>query len=182
MTCELIQLLDNTFIGTFSAGILLGLFGLVLYRFQKKADLEFDTLQKTRTLASNLYAKTDLAAKRYEAQIKLYDGTVPTLAKLSVILNERTNNHFKKEFDKDFNLLTEEITEAADDLVSDLKINKKFPQEIELIGKNVPLLNFFLLGVSVAHMSSPEDLKILKNSFDDAVKPLISSLQRIIEQ
>lgn len=53
---HIIKLLDNTFIGTLFAGVLLALFGLSLYRIQKRTDLEFEIVKKRRALASDLYA------------------------------------------------------------------------------------------------------------------------------
>lgn len=178
----ILKLLDNTFIGTLCAGALLALFGLYLYRIQKRTDLEFENVKNRRALASSLYAKVDLAEKHYGAQIKIYDGTVPTVQKLSEMLNASTQGYFKKEFDKEFEAMTREITKAADDLVADLKISGGYKTQIEVIGEKVPLLNFFLLGVSVMNMSSKEDLEGVRGGFNDAIGPLKASLQNIIDQ
>lgn len=177
----ILKLLDNTFIGTLSAGLLLALFRFYLYKEQKKTDLEFEDVKRRRELASLLFAKIQIAAKNYEAQVNIHNGKHDVVQKLYSILNSSTNDHFKREFSEDFENYTKELTRAADELVAMLKMNEEFKKEMETISEKVPFLNFMLLGVSVMHMSDKAHLDSLAALLEETVGQLNSALSRVLE-
>lgn len=179
MIC-LLKILDNTFIGTVLAGVLLACFGLYLYRRQKSIDYEYEDLRQLKEVASVLFGNVVTAAKNYEAQLNLHDGKNPQLKWLSNILNEKSGNHFQKEFDKDFNSMISKITLTTDNLIAKLKVNHKYEAEIKILLEKIPTLNFYLLGASVLHLSKPEQIEEYRKGFNEILKSIESILREII--
>ena len=180
MWCTLLKVLDNTFLGTLLAGILLASFGLYLYRKQKNTDLEFEDLRKRKELASVLFSKVQIAIKNYETQLNIHNGKYPSVKNLYVQMNEKFNNYFKKETENNFNGQTIAITEAMDNLISLLKIDNEFTEDIEKISTNIPCFNLMLLGVSVMHLSQSKDIEELDKFFHQTTNSINTSLQKII--
>ena len=176
------QLLDNTFVGTLAAGIVLALFGLYLYRSQKRTDIEFEEIRKKREFASLLFSKIQIAIKNYEAQLNIHNGKNAFVSNLYNLLNQKFDNHFKKDFDRNFNTQADEITVATDNLIAALKIDEKFTKEIEQISKSIPTLNLMLLGVSAMHLSKSEDINELDKLFHETSASIIGALQTILTE
>ncbi len=178
--CNLLQILNNTFLGTLFAGILLALFGFYLYRKQKETDLEFDDLRKRKDAASVLFYKVQVAIKKYEAQLNIHNGKYPPIKNLYEKANDKFNNYFKDETDKDLNALVTAINVALDNLISLLKIDNEFTEEVEKISLNTPNLNLMLLGVSVMYLSQPKDVEELDKLFHQTAGSITAALQKII--
>jgi hypothetical protein len=95
MIC-ILKILDNTFFGTVIAGIILAQFGLRLYRSQKKTDLQYEDLRKTRELASLFLANLEISFKKYHEQLGVFNGKNPQLTKISDHLNRSFDDYFRK--------------------------------------------------------------------------------------
>ncbi len=179
MTC-IFQILNNTFVGTFLAGLFIAFFGLYLYRRQKQTDIEFEDLRRIREIASVLFSRVQIAIKNYEAQLNLHSGKNKLVSNLYNLSNQKFDNYFKKDFDRSFNTQINDITEATDNLLAILKIDNKFNAEIEKISNNIPTFNFLLLGVSVMHLSKPSEIEDLDRQFHITAEVIATTLQEII--
>ncbi len=180
MTC-LLEILNNTFVGTLLAGSLLAVLGLKLYRWQKSIDIKYEDLRKLREQASLLFAQIEIASKNCEAQINIYNGENREIQKLNEILNEKFNNHFSSEFEKEFNLLTTKITKTSDDLIAQLKIHNKNEPDVESLVKSIPIFNIHLLGtITLKKYSSEQDVKEFAKNFRQVSGEIKVILQKLI--
>lgn len=175
--------LDNTFFGTLSAGILLALFGLFLYRKQKEIDLKYEESHKIRELASLLFANMEMGVKNYEGQINVNDGKNPWLKKLLDEFNQKFDDHFRNETDNLFNTLSLKIGESADELVAKLKIyDGDYENEIKVIVDKIPTIILCLSGWMILAKSTTAEIEEFEKSFTEATNEIKKVLQGLIKQ
>jgi len=128
MDC-LLELLNNTFFGTLLAGSLLAWLGLILYRRQKAIDIKYEDLRKIRELAALLFAEIEIASRKYEGQLNIYNGKNSQLSKIYEVFNDKFEDRFKKDFDNEFNIMCSKISVATDNLIARLKIDGKYESD-----------------------------------------------------
>lgn len=182
MNC-LLKALDNTFVGTLLAGTILALFGLWLYRKQKVLDMDYEDIRKVREAASLLFAHLEIANKNYEAQLNIHSGKNSQLQNIYDHINNKFGNYLNNDFNKQFNSMTTKITTLSDDLVAKLKIYKAVhnSDDLQIIIDKIPVLNMYLLGTAVFHLSNLEQIEQYREGFIEAYRPIINALQKIID-
>lgn len=182
MIC-ILSILNNTFIGTLFAGVILALFGLFLYRHQKQIDIKCENLKIIRESASLLFANIEIASKNYEGQLNIYDGKNPQIKLISDALNKKYENHFQNEFDKQFNVFSTKITALSDDLIAKLKIHSpEYDSEIKGITEKIPAIILYLSGWMVLKKSTNEEVADFRKGFTEASGGIKETLQKLIKQ
>lgn len=180
MIC-IIKILNNTFLGTLLAGTILALFGFYLYRKQKKTDIEYEDLRKTREQASLLLANIEIAFKKYEEQLGIYNGKNVQLSVISKLLNNKFNNQFHNKFVEEFNNLVFKIGEMNENLIAQLKIEGNHDADIKILTEKISIFNLFLQSVSVLHISKPEDIEQYHNGISETLALIRVTLQKLIK-
>jgi len=182
MTC-ILTILNNTFIGTLLAGVVLALFGLFLYRRQKQIDIKYEDLKIIRESASLLFANIEIASKNYEGQLNIYDGKNPQIKLLSDAINKKFENHFQNEYDKQLNTLSTKITSLSDDLVAKLKIHSpEYDSEIKIITDKILTIIIFLAGSMVLRKSTNDEVAEFRIGFTETSGAIKEVLQKLIKQ
>lgn len=183
MACLLSSLLDNTFIGTVLAGVILAFFGFWLYRKQKSTDIKYEDLRKIRELSSLLFANIDIAFKKYETQIDIYTNKHGQLQLIEAIKSEirKNDKSFDNKIIEEFKELTNKITDSADNLIAQLKIAEHHEEDIKIITEKTNIFNFYLSTVSALNLFKPDELEEQKMAVEDALNPLRVVLQKIIK-
>lgn len=180
MSC-LITLLDNTFIGTLFAGVTLALLGLVIYRYQKQLDIQYEDRRKIREMAALLLANIEISFKKYEAQLGMHDGKNPLLNNLNTLLNEKFSNYFKNKYIEEFNNIISKLNETNDTLIAHLKIRGNYDSEITILTEKIPAYSMFLASVSILQNSSHEDIESYRTGILEASSTLRNTLQKMIK-
>ena len=176
-----LKMLDNTFFGTFFAGLVLTWFGISFYRKQKIIDVKYDDERKTRELIQNLFTSIDLAEKSYLAQINIYSGKYPFLKKLNDEANQKFDDFFKKDFNKNNTQSSNKITEAADSLIAHLKMHtNQFDTYIDLLLEKISGFNLFIL-LNNFENSKPEEVETIKNEFLEISKIIKATLRKLLD-
>jgi hypothetical protein len=178
----LFNILNNTFLGTLLAGMFLAFFGFYLYRRQKRVDIKYEDLRKLRELASVLFTNIEIASKNYKEKLNIYDSKNTQLKSIIETLNAKSNDFVKNKFEQEINNIVLRINQATDNLVSQLKINDNYNEDIKIIVDKIPVLNFYLLGSSVLYLSKPEDIKEYEKAFNEVLQPIQFALQALIKQ
>lgn len=182
MICFILKLIDNTFIGTLLAGMLIALFGLYLYRQQKKIDIQYDDRKKIREFAALLFANIGIASNNFRGQLNLYGGDNQQLEVIGRGINAKFKNNFCDEMQKRFIQHNNEIEKSLNNLTSQLKLSKgnDYSESIKIISEKIPTLCFYMLSNLILEKLSKEDIKNTKNSFEENLKIINEALQNLI--
>ena len=147
MSC-ILNILNNTFIGTLLAGALITILGFSLYRRQKQIDITFDDLRKLRDNAAALYAAMEAASNKIEGLFNLYDGKNPQLTKPLRHLGYAIENDLVNKMGNGLVSYSNEITSLSEGLVSKIKIKNFSNIEIKEIIDNILVMNLYLNSAS----------------------------------
>jgi len=181
LTTVISSVSNNTLIGTLLAGLILGWVALRQYRQHKSTDIEFEFIRKRREFAADLFSKIDLAMKHYDAQVTIYTGVNPQLQFLHNQINQKHDDYFKKESDKNFNAFTGDISKSADNLISALKLDNNYSEEkTAVINTNVAMFNVMLLLGSFFDKLKREDIEKQQTEIRKVATSITRSLQEII--
>ena len=136
MDC-ILNFLNNTFVGTLFAGVLITILGFWLYSRQKQIDIVFDDLRKLRDNAASLYAAIESASNKIEGLFNLYDGKNPQLTeplrKLSVGFEDILVEKMASELES----FSKEISSLSENIIIKIKIKNSSNIEIKKITDNV---------------------------------------------
>ena len=148
MNIEILKILNNTFIGTLLAGILIALFGIFLYRQQKKIDLQYEEYRKIKELSALLFSNIEIASKDFNGQIAIYNGKNRELEIIGRNVNLKTNNQFRNEMQLKFLRYSNEMEIHLNNLISVLKLHKKdnYNKAIKILAEKVPVISFYLMA------------------------------------
>jgi hypothetical protein len=178
------EIMDNTFLGTLCAGILLALFGFHLYRKQKVVDIKYEDLRRVRDAASLLLASIEIAFKKYEEQLNIYtnkDGQLYLIKEIKSKLKD-LGQFPDDEIMKDFQKMTYEISNNTDSLIALLQIKGNYNKDIEKIIKNVATFNFFVGSAHILHLFDAKILEEHRKRVSESLKIIRITLKEIIEQ
>jgi hypothetical protein len=163
--CSLLNILDNTFVGTLSAGILLAILAVGLYRIQKDIDARYEKGRKLGESASNLFANIEIAYKFFEGQLNAYDSKVPQVKAINALLNASNANHFHLDAVNKSNIYFKEIDTSLNDLISRLKMEAADNQvSIEELTKDVSTFGIYLVSIIAFPNSSQVEIDDYRNS------------------
>jgi hypothetical protein len=177
----LLYLLDNTFFGTFLAGILLALIGLRIYRKQKEIDRAYEDRRKIREAASLLFAQLTIAAKKYSGLMNIHGEQNPELKLISRVINDRFNGQPERELNRELNGLHLKINDSVDELIALLKMENAHQDLVKLLSEKMPYVSLYLLtSVTLKVSDSQQIMKYRKAFFDDTLEPVLTALQAII--
>lgn len=178
------EIMDNTFLGTLFAGIILAIFGFSKYRKQKNIDIEYEDLRKIREAASLLLANTEIAFKKYEEELNIYtnkDGQIYLIKEIKTKLKD-LGKFPDDEIMKEFQKMTFEITNNTDNLVALLQIEENYDEDIKKIVKNVSTFVFFVGSAHIIHLFDAEILEEHRKKVNEALKIIRTTLKGIINQ
>jgi hypothetical protein len=177
MKC-LLNILDNTFIGTTLAGVILAYVGVGLYRKQKDIDSRYEDAKLIKDKASLLFADLDIAAKNYAGHINIFNGKNPGLRNL---YDQLTARGAKPDIVMDMNKLSAKVTEDSDNLFVQLKIQGGYESEIESMSKEIPAINLCLAGTMVFPRLTPSDITEQDKLFSEKISLIKGILQRLMK-
>ena len=174
-------ILDNTFIGTLSAGLILAGVGLFLYRWQKKIDADYEDKKKIKEVSSLLFINIETAIKYYEGHLNAWnDPKNQWLKNTFNALNQQLGNAVQDKFDRDYLLLSEKISSLSEDLIIRLKIfdEKKYKECINALTEKIPVLNIHLsAGIAVLEKLTEQNINEIKK----ASRGIKDALEKIIK-
>jgi hypothetical protein len=172
-----LAILDNTFVGTLSAGILLGIIGLGIYNWQKKTDLRYEDLRKDRELAASLYASVISASEKMEGLFNLYDGKNPVLTKLS---KSALADIAADKIHDELTISVKDINANTENFITKMKIKNVYNIDINAITNSVSMFNFYLNAAITLQKLNEVEIARYKNSLNDARGIIESELMKIL--
>lgn len=191
---DLFQKLDNTFLGTFSAGLLLACFALYLYRRHKQIDTEVEDQRKNRELATSLLSYVEIMDRLYENEVNLYtniyqdDEHLKKLIEILSFLYKNTGNgdsldkHTKKSPNIVWNL--SRILKISNELSFRLKAENRGNnnnQTVALIIEIPFIIHHSLLSMIIFPTVDKKTIKVYKKEFDKHSRIIKIALQEIIQ-
>ncbi len=183
--CKLLLLLNNTFIGTFTAGTFLAFLSFHLYKKQKRVDNANLDFLKVKSLASELFTEIDIASKKYNAQLNIYDESFKHYNLVGLIkqrLDQLAPNNFQEQSSKDFSRLVSSIDTKLEELSAFLKLRQEsYSDSISYLNEKVPAITFMLNATNVLSYNNQEDLKVLREMFNEYISDINASLEKIIK-
>lgn len=184
MNIEILKILNNTFIGTLLAGILIALFGIFLYRQQKKIDLQYEEYRKIKELSALLFSNIEIASKDFNGQIAIYNGKNRELEIIGRNVNLKTNNQFRNEMQLKFLRYSNEMEIHLNNLISVLKLHKKdnYNKAIKILAEKVPVISFYLMANFTLAELDKKEIENIEISFDNEVALISKTLQNLIEK
>lgn len=184
MNIEILEILNNTFIGTLLAGILIALFGIFLYRQQKKIDLQYEEYRKIKELSALLFSNIEIASKDFNGQIAIYNGKNRELEIIGRNVNLKTNNQFRNEMQLKFLRYSNEMEIHLNNLISVLKLHKKdnYNKAIKILAEKVPVISFYLMANFTLAELDKKEIENIEISFDNEVALISKTLQNLIEK
>ena len=178
----ILEILNNTFIGTFFAGLLLALLGIFLYRKQKAIDIKYSDHNKIRELVALLYTHIEIASKNFQSQLNIYDGSYPQFKIISDALNQKFENRLSNDIENESHSLALKINSMANDLMARLKLmTQDYSNEIEIIASKIPMLGIYLSGSFILKTLNATEILSFKNGFDETVGAIKKVLQNLLE-
>src|SRR3989344_1977023 len=109
MSC-IMEILNNTFIGTLSAGLILTFLGFRLYERQKQIDIEFEDLRKLRDTSAALFAGINLATGKIGGLFNMYDKQNPMFSKILRHVGSSVENVLNQKIGKELETSSAEVT------------------------------------------------------------------------
>lgn len=181
MDC-ILDILNNTFFGTLFAGVLITFLGLILYKRQKKIDLDFDDLRKTRENAASLYAAIELATKNIESLFNLYDGKNPQLTKPLQTLGPFFEKELIEKIGNELKKSSDAITDLSESLVTKIKIKNSFELDIQKITNAITIMNLYLQGASITvHKLKANEVGKWRSGWSKAKEDNEEQLKKILK-
>ena len=131
-----------------------------------------------------MFANIDIAVKEFRGQLNIYDGKNPQLKVISDAVNAKFSNALHADSDRRFNEHVKTIEKSLNNLVAQLKIYEgaKNDTAINLLTEKAAMFNMYLLGFSVLGNLKQEEILELKNSFEETVSAINTTLQDLIKQ
>lgn len=176
----LLQLLDNTFIGTLFAGLLLASFGLYLYHEQKKVDLEYEEKKKIKESATELLTLIHVSVKDYKDQIKVHNGGNP-IAK--IILNKiiaMSPDHIAKQTQSRFDKYISDINQIHNNLSTRMSLNPFYKNSVLVLSEEKINVSTYLSYIGFLPQLDIETLKIAETEISKHANALEMTLENII--
>lgn len=152
-------ILDNTFIGTLFAGLIIAYSGIWLYRKQKMFDIETSRKEKLHDLAVNLLTQINVAMQDYLGQIRVHDGSNPKAKFIFTRMEEFSPGAASRDTSTRFNKYITNITQALNDLSTPLALNNGNEAKVKTLAEAIPGLNFLFSAASTLSMNNVEGLK-----------------------
>ncbi|MDD3940657.1 MAG: hypothetical protein PHQ01_03765 [Candidatus Pacebacteria bacterium] len=178
------EIMDNTFLGTLFAGIILAFIGFSLYRKQKSVDIKYEDLRKIREAAASLLANIEIISRKYEQQLDLYTNTENQLKIVNALKNKLTElgEDYDEKIFAEFNEMSFEVDDNTDFLVALMQIDGNYEDDTKSIIKEVAFLNLITRGVRVIPNLSAKELEEYRENLKKTTKNLRIILQRIIKK
>ncbi len=177
---NLICLLDNTFLGTVLAGLLLARYGLYLYKKQKDIDIKYEEIQLIKKQASLLFSKIEIVSNSYQGQINIYNGK--NNLDFIKVLNYKNDDYFHDTLVKEIVETSNKISDHSNELLANLKIHSpKYDSEIDTISLNISKLIVYLNTVSVLRNFNEKDIFEIEGDYKKVIQTIKDTLQRIIK-
>jgi hypothetical protein len=173
---------DNTFVGTLFAGLIITYSGLWLYRKQKKFDIETSRKEKLHDLAVNLLTHINIAVKDYIEQISIYNGSNPAAKIIFNKMESISPDFASRGTSERFNKYIANITETLNDLSTPLALSNRNENEVKILAETIPSLNFLFSTTSTLPTSSLEDLENIRNLVLEYSNNARKVLEKIIKE
>jgi len=176
------EILNNTFIGTLLAGLVLTFLGFRLYERQKQIDIKFEDLRKLRDTAAALFAGINSVTTEIGGLFNMYDQQTPILTEIlkrtGGVVEDGLNQKIGEELDR----ASKEITKLWRDLGSQLVIKNEFDVKIDVIGQNMTMLHMYMSGASITvHKLKVEEVKEWREGWNKATALVIAELNKILK-
>ena len=160
------------------------MFGLFLYRQQKQTDIKYDDFQKIKELASSLFACLESASSDYNELLNIANGSNPQAKALKDKIIQLGGDPFDK-YDKLLNFHISETNKAFKILIAQLKLNfnNKYDDEITILNKEIPVLNFYLSAIPllIRKLNNDAEIADLRQSFKTSLDSSEDKLKEIIK-
>lgn len=173
------RVLDNTFFGTLFAGILIAYVGLILYKQQKKVDIETSRKEKLHDFAVNLLTHINVSLKDFIGQISVHDGTNPPAKMIFEKMESLSPGFVSNDVSNRFNGYIRNISEAFNQLSTPLALTPKNEERVKSLAETIPQLTFLLSATGALKLSNTKDLseiKKLMNSHFDKIRIILESI------
>lgn len=178
------EIMDNTFLGTLFAGIILAFIGFSLYRKQKSVDIKYEDLRKIREAAASLLANIEIISRKYEQQLDLYTNTENQLKIVNALKNKLTElgEDYDEKIFAEFNEMSFEVDDNMDFLIALMQIDGNYEDDTKSIIKEVAFLNLITRGVRAIPNLSAKESEEYRENLKKTTKNLRIILQRIIKK
>lgn len=171
---------DNTFIGTLFAGLVLGYVGIRFYHQHKRIDDTYEDLRKLKESASKFYGTLNIAAKWHDALINFYDTKHSPLKEL-LIKNPAIGDVALQKTRDDLHLLTIQLPKLADDLIGKIKLNNRYDFNIDSFKANFSKLSVSFMLLSAAPTLEVNMISSFQSIFNETMPALETELKKILE-
>lgn len=173
---------NNTFVGTLSAGILIAWFGFSQYSKQKELDIKFNDLQKIRDSASSLFTSMEVASKVLQGEINVHNGKNPQLKYMADNILKTGGSELRERMQRDLDGALDRLNRDVDSLIPQLKISKKYDEEMKNIMDKINMFKIFVAGTGTLHLSKPTDVNEYEKEFNAVKESIQISLTNIIDK
>ena len=177
---NLLKILNNTFIGTLLAGVLIGCFGLWIYQRQKTLDVVFSKREKLHELVVSLHMHVNVAVRDFKGQVSVYDGTNLHAKALLDKMNSLSPGYQSSENSKIFVGYISNINKTFNELIAFLELNVKYKSETDCLIEQIPSLNLLLSFSGFLEKLSTANLKEVLVNISTIHDKIESSLKSII--
>ena len=178
----IMELLNNTFIGTLSAGLILTILGFHLYKREKQVDIEFEDLRKLRDTAATLFAGINSATGKIGGLFNMYNQQNPVFTKILQHVGGLIEEDLNQKIGKELEVNSAEIAAHWEDLSSQLAIKNKFDVKVDVIGQNMVMINMYMNGASITlHKLKPKEVEEWRKGWDNARASIVAELNKILK-
>lgn len=167
---------NNTFIGTLSAGVIITFLGLRLYRSQKELDEAFLKKHKIRELSVRLLTDVNVAVKDYMGQISLYDGSNGPAKLIYDKMESIQPGFWSKGTSIRFQKYVGDISKSFDELSTPLALNSLNEEKVKSLADAIPQLTFILNTTSTLSSFGLSDLSSFRKTVSDNADKIRSLL------
>jgi len=170
---------DNTFIGTLFAGIVITYLGLRIYHKQKGLDIEYLKRNKMQDLATTLLTHINVAVKDYLGQISVHNGSNQVAKVVFNKMESLSPGFASKDTSKRFAGYVSKITQAFNDLSTPLALDVRNESKVRLLAEAIPLLTFILSTTTTLPdlpINTINDLSKQTTEYFDKIRSILESI------
>lgn len=173
---------DNTFVGTLFAGMIIAYSGLWLYRKQKRFEIEVSRNEKLHELAVDLLTRINVAVQDYIGQVSVYDGSNPPARAIFNKMELLHPGFASQDTSNRFNKYIANITQALNDLRTPLTLNNGNEEKVKTLAETIPALNLLFSATSVLSSLPAEVLKNIREQTLEQSNKARDVLEKILNE
>lgn len=173
---------NNTFIGTLFAGVIIAYLGLRIYHKQKLLDLDYLKKNKIQELATILLTRINVAVKDYLGQASVHNGSNQVAKVVFNKMESLSPGFASRDTSNRFNNYVSQITEAFNNLSTPLALEIGNESRVKSLAETVPLLTFVLNTTATLPNLPLNTINELVDQVTDYCEKIRTTLEAIIKE